>query len=391
MPAGCSSAPSHPAPVASAGSWRVSVAGMDGQRGILRVGPSGGAIGLLYEPREDVVQSVAGSLDSDGRLYFVLGAETPRFHDPWFQETARTGSSLQGTWQSGSVSSDGKPYGEGHGTWSARRVADAAEPAPTLTPGLHEPVGVGDAPRLACRITDAAGRIERFEAPAKSVTGIAEGTEGRRGLSVAASDGKTAVSLSFTRADAAEPQPLDMTARDPRRYGTDASWSHGTQIALFFSEAVSTSRVRRALASAGVRGAAIQSIERTNGGTTIAIALAGEPSAQLREALLALPPADTASGAQSADAATYQAATGSSPGWWTLVSENAPQAGYTRFRGTETFAVAGSAVPVAHGDSYDFQPAHVSRLFCSVVVDVDLHPSQLTPAQQLENAAKNLR
>jgi hypothetical protein len=94
-------------------------------------------------------------------------------------------------------------------------------------------------------------------------------------------------------------------------------------------------------------------------------------------------------GAAGGDPAAYQAATGESPGWWTLTTENAPQAGFVRFHGTEAMTIARSIEPVARGEGYDFVPREVSHVVCSVAIDANPQ-RQSSPQDRLNNAAQSL-
>ncbi len=199
-----------------AGSWRVSVAGMDGQRGILRIGSTGNAIGLVYAKRSATLQPVVGGLDKDGRLRFGLMAGTDRFADPGFVETANATASMNGTWDSGAVTPQGGWYGAGHGTWSATRIAGAGNAAQPID-AKAAPAPQGDPPSVACTQTDAKGHVVRVDLSGASVKSFALHGKLGTALLVTATDGDAFVSLAFTVSASAQPRHLDFTGQEFRR------------------------------------------------------------------------------------------------------------------------------------------------------------------------------
>jgi hypothetical protein len=149
--------------------------------------------------------------------------------------------------------------------------------------------------------------------------------------------------------------------------------------------------VRNALAVAGVRDIAIESFNRSSDGTVFKMALAGLNNyMKVTRSLEAIGPAAYVTTRRSADALTYQAATGLLPGWYTLESENVIGSKPLRFFAREDGTVGGSVTVLARDGSYDFIPSQTKHLTCSVVVDVDPNAPTLSPKQRLENAAKAL-
>ncbi|HMD02805.1 MAG TPA: hypothetical protein VKG44_07540, partial [Candidatus Baltobacteraceae bacterium] len=234
-----------------AGSWRIAVTNMDGQRGVLRVGPSGATIGLLYQKREPMLQPVFGVLGPSGG-HLVLERDTSRFHDPGFVQTEGTPSSLRGTWQSGFAGTDGKLYGAGSGTWNAHKLLQVVPVAPvSLPPAVGIDVARGD--RMSCLIVDAHGESKSFTPPAARVYAVADQTNGR--LVVSAFDGSTKISLVFARLTGPNAEKIDLTETPSPSFGDPIALSRGSEIQAFFEHPVSSAQVRAALAGIGVRAA----------------------------------------------------------------------------------------------------------------------------------------
>jgi hypothetical protein len=367
-----------------AGSWRIEVQKMNGQRGLLRIGESGSTIGFLFDPQDRIVQPVRGAPDKEGRLRFGVYLNSPRFHDPGFSETARANSLLGGIWESGAASPEGGSFGNGNGTWSAQRYEALRVPKWSAPPQAQL---ADQSPAVSCRITNPKGNAEAFEARGDQVR--AGYLPGRGALSAGAFDGRTWISLAFPDGPSLQPATLDVTASNPITSAPDISWARGEDITITYLRSVPASEVQHALAAAGVAGTAIDSFDRSPDGKTFKIALSGV-NTRISQFLYATGPRSYASTRHAADALTYQAATGLSPGWYTLRSENIEGSTHLRFLGTEDVTIAGAIAAVPQARFYEFVPALVRHLRCSLVVDVDPNPPVLTHAQRLENAAKAL-
>jgi hypothetical protein len=367
-----------------AGSWHIEVQKMNGQRGLLRIGTSGSTIGFLFDPQDRIVQPVRGVIEKDGNLRFGLYIDSPKFHDPVFVETGRANSRLLGTWLSGAASPEGGSFGNGSGTWSAQRYSTLREPkwnASRQGPRADHP------PAVFCDITDPKGNAEVFEARGDQVR--AGYLPGVGALSAGAFDGQTWISLAFPGGISLQPATLDVTASNPITSAPDISWRSVEDITVTYLQSVPASEVKHALAAAGVASTAIDSFNRSPDGRTFKFALSGV-NMRVSGFLYATGPYTYVSTRRAADALTYQAATGLSPGWYTLRSENIEGSTHLRFFGTEDVTIAGAITAVPQAHSYDFVPTLVRHLRCSIAVDVDPNPPILTHAQQLENAAKAL-
>lgn len=185
-----------------AGSWAIAVRAMDGQSGVLRIGATGRAIGIFYNDRERMLQPIVRLVGNGPLVGFSVWRDTSRFHDPGFQETFRSTTRIAGTWSSGMVLPHGYGIaGAGNGSWSATRIS-ATWAKPSVLEPLRMPTG--DAPGIACTISDERGRTTLLQPILKNVETFYDTTT----HSLRARGG--GIALAFDRLSAT-PQAIDFT------------------------------------------------------------------------------------------------------------------------------------------------------------------------------------